>query len=73
MYIGAAIALAGAALFYESAALACYAGVFFLVAHAFVMLYEEPTLEAKFGAEYDGYRRRVPRCWPRLKGGTNRA
>lgn len=67
MYLGATIALGGAALFYESAALAGYTGAFFLVTHVFVMLYEEPTLQATFGSEYDDYRSRVKRWWPGLK------
>ena len=70
MYIGAAIALAGAALFYQSAALAGYAVAFLLMTHAFVMLYEEPTLRATFGAYYDSYCRRVRRWWP---GGAGKA
>ena len=32
------------------------------------MLYEEPTLRRRFGAEYEDYCRRVPRWWPRLGG-----
>jgi len=71
MYLGAAIALAGAALFYDSAALAGYAGAFLLMTHAFVIWYEEPTLRASFGAEYDGYCSQVSRWWPKLKGGTD--
>jgi protein-S-isoprenylcysteine O-methyltransferase Ste14 len=67
MYLGAAIALGGAALFYRSAALAGYTGAFFLITHVFVMLYEEPTLRATFGSEYDDYRSRVKRWWPGLK------
>jgi protein-S-isoprenylcysteine O-methyltransferase Ste14 len=66
MYLGAVLALAGAALFYRSAVLASYAVSFLLLAHAFVLLYEEPTLRTRFGAEYDAYRRQVPRWWPRL-------
>jgi len=68
MYLGAATALAGAALFYESAALAGYAGAFLLLTHAFVMGYEEPTLRTTFGEEYRDYCRRVRRWWPRLNG-----
>jgi protein-S-isoprenylcysteine O-methyltransferase Ste14 len=64
MYLGAAIALAGAALFYESAVLASYVAVFLLVTHAFVLWYEEPTLQETFGAEYDAYCSRVRRWWP---------
>jgi protein-S-isoprenylcysteine O-methyltransferase Ste14 len=67
MYLGAGTALAGAALFYESAALAGYAGAFLLMTHAFVMWYEEPTLRTTFGAEYGAYCRQVRRWWPRLE------
>jgi len=36
--------------------------------HLFVVLYEEPTLSKKFGAQYEEYRRNVHRWWPRLRG-----
>jgi protein-S-isoprenylcysteine O-methyltransferase Ste14 len=71
MYLGAAIALAGAALFYRSVALALYAAAFLLVTHAFVVWYEEPTLRATFGGEYESYCRRVRRWWPRLQQVTS--
>ena len=61
MYGGAALAMAGAALFYRSLPLLTYALVFLLVTHLFVILYEEPTLRRTFGAEYDEYCRRVRR------------
>jgi hypothetical protein len=35
--------------------------------HLFVVLYEEPTLRKKFGAEYEEYCRNVRRWWPRLR------
>jgi len=66
MYIGAALALSGAALFYRSAPLFGYAVVFLLVAHVFVVSYEEPTLVRLFGAEYEAYRARVGRWLVRL-------
>jgi len=69
MYLGAAIALAGAASFYESAALAGYALAFLVMTHAFVVWYEEPTLRGTFGAEYDAYCSQVRRWWPRLRHG----
>jgi 3-hydroxyisobutyrate dehydrogenase-like beta-hydroxyacid dehydrogenase len=37
---------------------------FFSAAHAFVTLYEEPTLKKKFGRAYDAYLKRVPRWIP---------
>jgi protein-S-isoprenylcysteine O-methyltransferase Ste14 len=65
MYIGATLAVAGAAIVYRSPPLALYAGGFLMVAHAFVLIYEEPTLRRKFGAEYDAYCARVPRWLPK--------
>jgi protein-S-isoprenylcysteine O-methyltransferase Ste14 len=64
MYLGAAFALAGAALFYETGVLWAYAGGFLLLTHAFVVLYEEPILRRTFGDDYQDYCRRVRRWWP---------
>jgi protein-S-isoprenylcysteine O-methyltransferase Ste14 len=64
MYVGAGTTLAGAALFYQSAALVAFAAGFFLAAHLFVIFYEEPTLERAFGAQYADYRNAVPRWVP---------
>jgi protein-S-isoprenylcysteine O-methyltransferase Ste14 len=66
MYIGAGIALVSAALFYESLLLLGFAGLSFLVTHAFVVWYEEPTLRRTFGQEYEAYCRHVRRWWPRV-------
>lgn len=65
MYIGAGLAMAGAALFYQSLALFGYIAVFFLVSHLFVALYEEPTLRRTFGNDYKAYCDKVGRWWPR--------
>ncbi len=64
MYLGAALALGGAALFYRSWHLLAYMGSFLLVTHLFVVRYEEPTLRRTFGEEYERYCRRVRRWWP---------
>ena len=61
MYIGADLALAGAALFYESWALLAYCAAFALVTRTFVVMYEEPTLRAAFGASYVDYCERTRR------------
>jgi len=61
MYIGAILALLGAAAFYQSQALAAYAAGFFVVTHLFVIAYEEPTLRNMFGPAYDDYCGRVRR------------
>ena len=64
MYIGAGMTLGGAALFYQSLSISIYTGLFFLITHLFVLLYEEPTLQRTFGTEYEVYFRRVRRWWP---------
>jgi protein-S-isoprenylcysteine O-methyltransferase Ste14 len=65
MYIGAGLALAGAALFCQSWALLVYTGLFLLVTHLFVVLYEEPTLRRTFGPQYEAYCRRIRRWCPK--------
>jgi len=64
MYLGAALALGGAALYYRSGLLLAYTCAFLLVTHWFVVAYEEPTLRRSFGEEYAAYCRRVRRWWP---------
>jgi protein-S-isoprenylcysteine O-methyltransferase Ste14 len=64
MYIGAGLALAGAALFYQSLHLLGYAALFFLVTHVLVFFYEEPTLQRTFGEDYAVYCRDVRRWMP---------
>jgi len=71
MYLGAGLALAGAALFYRSAWLLAYAAGFLVAFHLFVILYEEPTLGRKFGVEYEAYRRAVHRWWPGRAGAVS--
>ncbi|MGO9340595.1 MAG: methyltransferase family protein [Terracidiphilus sp.] len=67
MYLGAALALAGAACFYMSAMLLVYGAIFLLVTHLFVVGYEEPTLRRTFGQDYEAYCHRVRRWWPRVR------
>ena len=64
MYIGAALALSGAALFYGSWALAGYCAVFLLVMFVFVVVHEEPALRRSFGDDYTRYCERVRRWLP---------
>lgn len=66
MYLGVVLASLGWALWFESVAVAIYAFVFWLVTHLFVLLYEEPTLQRLFGAEYAAYRSRVRRWLPKV-------
>ncbi len=65
MYIGAGLALLGAALLYGSLSILIYAAVFFLATHLVVIFYEEPTLRRTFGTDYEAFCRRVRRWWVR--------
>ena len=70
MYLGAGMALIGAAISYASWPLLGYAAIFFLVSHLFVLLYEEPTLRRTFGENYEAYCRHVKRWRPRFSRNT---
>ena len=67
MYIGVGLVIAGQAWLFHSLHIAIYLACFWLIAHLFVLIYEEPTLRRQFGEEYDRYRETVPRWIPRLK------
>lgn len=67
MYWAVACVMMGEALAFRSVALAELAIAFFAGTILFVLLYEEPTLRRKFGAEYEAYCRRVPRWLPRFR------
>ena len=70
MYVGAATALGGAAMFYRSLPLLGYLGLFLVATHAFVVWYEEPTLERLFGDEYRAYCAAVRRWRPGVRSET---
>ena len=61
-----AIALGEAAVF-ASGALLAWAALVALVNAIYIPLLEEPGLVQRFGAEYENYRRNVPRWLPRLR------
>jgi protein-S-isoprenylcysteine O-methyltransferase Ste14 len=67
MYIGVALAIIGEAIVFRSIHVAIYAAMMLLIAHVFVVRYEEPTLRRQFGEPYEEYRRKVPRWIPRLR------
>jgi protein-S-isoprenylcysteine O-methyltransferase Ste14 len=64
MYIGGFLVLAGFGLYEQSLAILLFALPWLLLAHLFVILYEEPHLRATFGTPYDAYRRSVRRWLP---------
>lgn len=66
MYIGVALAIVGQGALFRSLHVVEYAVLLLVVAHVFVVLYEEPTLQRQFGASYEQYRRSVPRWIPKI-------
>ena len=65
MYVAVATAIVGQAVLLGRPGLVVYAVAFGVAVWSFVRLYEEPTLAARYGAEYEAYRRMVPGWWPR--------
>lgn len=70
MYVGVTLAVFGQALAFYSPGLIAYGVALWLAFHAFVMLYEEPTLKATFPDQYEAYFAAVPRWIPRLSPWT---
>lgn len=66
MYISVLAVMIGQALWFGSIGIVLWAATAWLVAHFFVMGYEEPTLRRSYGAEYENYCAHVPRWIPRL-------
>lgn len=65
MYAAVVAVILGQALLFGDVRLFEYALFAWLVAHLFVLAYEEPTLRKTFGAEYESFRENVPRWIPR--------
>jgi protein-S-isoprenylcysteine O-methyltransferase Ste14 len=65
MYLGAALVLLGFGLWNTSTTISLFSLAFVLVAHVFVILYEEPALERRFGLSYQQYRATVRRWLPK--------
>jgi protein-S-isoprenylcysteine O-methyltransferase Ste14 len=66
MYIGAFSVILGAGLALPSPSIVGLAAAFLLLAHLFAWLYEEPSLESRFGDPYLRYKSSVHRWLPRF-------
>lgn len=66
MISGVLLILAGESLVFSSAAVGTWTLVCFVINAAYIPLLEEPALARRFGAEYEEYRRHVPRWVPRI-------
>ncbi len=67
IYVGVGLVILGEALLFDSIALLAYAVLLLTLFHLRVVLYEEPRLRAKFGADYQQYCLAVPRWLPHLR------
>jgi protein-S-isoprenylcysteine O-methyltransferase Ste14 len=70
MYVAVVALVLGQGLLLGQAVLLLYGSVVWLLFHAFVVLYEEPTLGRRFGPSYQTYRAAVGRWWPSLRPWT---
>ena len=66
IYLAVMTIFVGQALLFGQLSMLLYTIVVGLGAAAFVRWYEEPALTARFGADYEAYRRAVPAWRPRL-------
>lgn len=73
MYVAVLTTLVGEALLLESAWVAAWAAFVCLLVNAFVLGYEEPTLRASFGEDYEHYVRTTSRWIPRRPSAVARS
>jgi protein-S-isoprenylcysteine O-methyltransferase Ste14 len=66
MYIGGLTLLTGFALFLNSSAVLLLVPILALAFHLFIVFYEEPNLERRFGESYLKYKAEVGRWIPRF-------
>lgn len=67
MYMGVLLILIGHFAWFGYWGSLIYAAVVWIAFDLFVRFYEEPNLRSKFGADYEGYLKRVPRWIPRFR------
>jgi protein-S-isoprenylcysteine O-methyltransferase Ste14 len=67
MYVAVVSAILGQGLLLGNLKLLAYGGLVFLLFHLFVLVYEEPTMRATFGSEYESFCAQVPRWMPRFR------
>jgi protein-S-isoprenylcysteine O-methyltransferase Ste14 len=66
MYLAIILALLGESLLFENYGILAFATGTWIVTHTFVVAYEEPVLQAKYGNDYSKFLAHVPRWIPRL-------
>jgi len=68
MYVAVLALVIGQGLVVGNVAVLGYGALLWLGFHLFVLAYEEPTLRAAYGAQYDRFCAEVPRWIPRFGG-----
>ena len=66
IYVALVAVTLGQAVLFGDQRLLWYAALLWLFFHVWVLVFEEPTLEQTFGAQYEDFRANVPRWVPRL-------
>ena len=66
MYVAVVSLILGQGLLFGSVAVLVYGLIVWGTVHAFVLVYEEPTLSGNYGEQYERYRANVRRWIPRL-------
>jgi protein-S-isoprenylcysteine O-methyltransferase Ste14 len=64
MYVAVVSTILGQALIFGNVGLLAYGALVWLLFHVFVLVYEEPSLKARFGSEYRVFCAEVPRWVP---------
>ena len=72
MYLAVVATILGQAMLLGQPVLVVWAALVTAAVASFVLLYEEPTLSRRYGAEYDEYREAVPRWLPRPRPWTKK-
>ena len=67
MYVGVVALIVGQGLILANIRVLEYGALIWLTFHLFVVSYEEPTLRASYGADYEAFCRSVSRWRPRLR------
>jgi protein-S-isoprenylcysteine O-methyltransferase Ste14 len=66
MYVGAILIVFAEVIYFSSFWLALYGVGLWALLHACMILFEEPQLKRRFGADYERYLSEVPRWVPRV-------
>ena len=67
MYLSVTLIVIGELLLTRSRALLVYWAVWFVAVNLFVIVYEEPALQRRFGVDYERYKKEVGRWIPRFR------